>query len=153
MIARFFLALLPGVALVFSQALPAAMGQTVKANQPLNFGRCEAIPNEPYAVTPTSSQAGGCPFAQAAKFTISGTVNTTVTITLDSNVVITNGSQNLTIFLGSSEGSGSVCLGTTGVIVLWVGGTTTIPSDIYSTGLFSNNSANLDVFFTENPCL
>lgn len=117
------------LALALAVLMPTrvAHAQTVTKITDLSFGTCEDIGGTTYTVVAAASPgAGACSGAQAAQFTVTGTPHTVARVTL-SNVTITNGTASLTVKLTDS-GGGSVCLGTTGTVTLYVGGSFKLPA-------------------------
>ena len=90
---------LAGAALLF--LWPAALYGapiTITKLQELNFGFCDATPSLTYIVLPAASPgAGACQGAGAARFDITGDPNKKAKITLANTVIITNGTEALTV--------------------------------------------------------
>lgn len=112
-------------ALVSAPALGHA--QTVTQITNLNFGTCEDIGGTTYTVAAAASPGtGACVGAMAAQFTVTGTPSRVARVTLSNSVTVTNGTASLTVKLTDSAG-GSVCLGTTGTVTIYVGGSVKLP--------------------------
>ena len=140
---RFLRVLLPGAALFLWLPLSAVAQTpiTITEIQDLNFGFCDATPSVTYTVLPAASPGlGACQGARAARFTVTGDPNRRAKITMTNTVVITNGTDSLTVSLTDSVGGPQICLGT-GSVTFWVGGSTTIPAGgASSTGVLSNTT-------------
>ena len=144
---------LAGAALLF--LWPAALYGapiTITKIQELNFGFCDATPSLTYIVLPAASPgAGACQGAGAARFDITGDPNKKAKITLANTVIITNGTESLTVTLTDSAGGPHLCLGT-GTVTFWAGGSVTIPAGgLTSNGLFTI-STTLTLACIGGPC-
>lgn len=101
--------------------------QTVTQVTNLNIGTCEDIGGTTYTVAAAASPGtGACPGAMAAQFTVTGTPSRVAKVTLPANVTVTSGTASLTVKLTDSAG-GAVCLGTTGTVTIYVGGSVKLP--------------------------
>jgi Domain of unknown function (DUF4402) len=113
--------------------------QTITQLTDLNFGGCDNVGGATYTVNPAATPGpAACYGAGAAQFSVTGTPHTRVHMTLASTVTIAVGATNLTVTLSDSVGSKTVCMGTTGSLIIYVGGTLTLPGGgVTSFGPFS----------------
>lgn len=123
------------LALALLASAPAAHAQTVTKLTDLNFGTCDDVGGTTYTVAAAASPGvGACTGAQAAQFTVTGTPSTVARVTL-SSVTISNSTASLSVKLTDSAG-GSVCLGTSGTVTIYVGGSLKLPqSGVGSSGV------------------
>jgi Domain of unknown function (DUF4402) len=121
------MALLAGMVLLLAGT---AWGQAIQITKlrDLDFGGCDNVGGATYTVAAAASPGGGACFgATSAQFTVTGTAGQRAHMTLPNNVTVTNGTQTLTVNITDSVGSKTACLGATGTITIYVGGTLTLP--------------------------
>ena len=129
-----------GMVLLFSGP---ALGQTaiqVTKLRDLNFGGCDNTGGVTYTVAAAASPgAGACFGATSAQFTITGDPNRRALVTLPNRVTVTNGIASLQVNITDSVGSNRICLGPTGSVTVYLGGSVTLPGGGASSfGLFIN---------------
>jgi hypothetical protein len=133
------LAVLLGLCSLSGTAAGQAAIQITK-DRDLNFGGCDNVGGATYTVAAAASAgAGACFGAQSARFTVTGDPNRRARITLPSRVDVSNGSETLRVNITDSVGSNTVCLGATGAVTIYLGGSVTLPGGGLTTfGLFIN---------------
>ena len=105
----------------------------------LSFGLCDNVPGAVYTVAAADIQGiGSCMNAYSAKFTVTSSPHTVVTITTTGTATITNGTDTLIVTETVSPNKANVNLGATGTATIWIGGSLTIPA----TGLVSVTALN-----------
>jgi hypothetical protein len=135
------LVLLAG-ALLLPGGTARAQAPTVTQLTDLNFGGCDNVGGATYTVAAAASPGvGACYGATSASFVIVGTPHTRAHMTLASTVTIAVGATNLTVTLSDSVGSKTVCMGTSGTLTIYVGGSLTLPGGgVTSYGPFSTST-------------
>jgi hypothetical protein len=135
--------------------LPIVAGaQSITNDRDLSFGFCDATPSATYTVLPAALPGGGaCQGAASAQFTVTGTLNSRAKVSIPNTVVITNGSENLSVSISDSIGNPfNICFGTTGTVTIWLGGSATIPAGgLTTSGPFTNTDL-ISVVYIGGSC-
>jgi len=106
----------------------------------LNFGGCDNTGGATYTVAAAASPgAGACFGATSAQFTITGDPNKRARLNVPKTVTVTNGIDSLSVAITNSAGANRVCLGATGTVTLYLGGSVTLPgAGLGTVGLLIN---------------
>jgi Domain of unknown function (DUF4402) len=153
---RWGAALLPAIALLGLLLASTAQAQTplqITKLRDLYFGGCDNVGGATYTVAAAASPgAGACFGAQSAQFTITGDPGRFARMTLPSRVNVTNGTETLRVTITDSVGANRVCLGSTGTVTVYLGGSVTLPGGaLVSFGLFINTD-QFQLVYTGGNC-
>jgi hypothetical protein len=122
-----------------AQVLPITLTKV----RDLNFGFCDSVPGTKYTVAAADLPgAAACTGAYSGRYLVQGDANARITIDVDKNVTITNGTDTLTVKPDADPLQGNIRLDGNGQLTIYVGGEVTIPNPggVTSYGLFSGTS-------------
>ena len=122
-----------------AQVLPITLTKV----RDLNFGFCDSVPGTKYTVAAADLPgAAACIGATSGRYLVEGDANARITVDIDKNVSITNGTDTLTVKPDADPLKGNIRLDASGQLTIYIGGDVTIPNPngVTSYGLFSATS-------------